>query len=80
MVPEDKITFAFALCDPCAEVMGPIAHTYQEPDAVFWEKLAHEMEQASVTTIAGLAKALETPSSPLSSLAKDWQAYVQKGS
>jgi hypothetical protein len=38
-VPEEHMTFAFYLCDPCAEKWGPIAGTYVEPDAVFFEKV-----------------------------------------
>jgi len=38
-VPEDNASFAFYLCNNCADRWGPIANTYSEPDALFWERI-----------------------------------------
>jgi hypothetical protein len=78
MVPEKLITFAFALCDPCAETLGPLAHTYVEPDASFWARCDEAMrEEASkgidVTSIEGLTRAIDDKSSPLAKLAAEWR-------
>jgi hypothetical protein len=42
LVPAEQCDFAFYLCIPCSETIGPIVGTYMEPDAVFWEKVAQE--------------------------------------
>ena len=86
LVPENAITFAFALCESCAESLGPIAHTYQEPDAVFWDRIeAEELEaqrKAGEHTIAPLVIRLEQSpedrTGPLAALARDWQAHVRR--
>jgi hypothetical protein len=80
MVREDMMTFAFVLCQPCADKMGPIAHTYQEPDAVFWQRAAEAQAEASIdmNDPAALQKALDDPSSPIAKLAKEWQAHARK--
>lgn len=45
-VPEENCDFAFYLCTPCAERLGPIAGTYMMPDEVFWGRVKQEqMEQ-----------------------------------
>ena len=38
-MPEDNASFAFYLCNNCADRWGPIANTYSEPDALFWERI-----------------------------------------
>lgn len=44
MVPDSMITFAFALCQPCAESgLGDLAHFYEEPDNVFWGRVNDAM-------------------------------------
>jgi hypothetical protein len=40
--PEENMTFFFYLCQPCAETWGPIAGTYMEPDAVFFQRVKQE--------------------------------------
>ena len=47
LVPEDNMTFAFYLCQSCADTWGPIAHTYMEPDAVFWRRVAEDRKDQS---------------------------------
>ena len=44
LVPEENMTFAFYLCQPCADTWGDIAHTYMEPDAVFWQRVNEEQQ------------------------------------
>jgi hypothetical protein len=82
MVQEKHMTFAFCLCDPCAEKQGPIAHTYKEPDSVFWERVANAQleEYGGVLSAPALAKVLEDPGSVLSRLADEWRAHMNKGS
>jgi hypothetical protein len=81
-VPEDAITFAFALCNECAEKHGDIAHTYSEPDSVFWERVANaQLEEAGrAFTPFELVLAVEDKSSPLAKLADEWAAYVRRSS
>ncbi len=35
-VPEENMTFAFWLCEPCYETHGAIAGTMVLPDEIFW--------------------------------------------
>lgn len=84
-VREKDMTFAFVLCQPCADKHGDIAHTYQEPDAAFWARI-REAEQAQVKRLGRipedglepheLAIALSDPSSELSKLAEEWRRHV----
>jgi hypothetical protein len=80
MVPEEHITFAFALCDPCSETMGAIAHTYKEPDSVFWQRIeeAQREDFGKILSLEELTKALSDPTSSLSKLAEEWQAQVRR--
>jgi hypothetical protein len=79
MVPEKMITFAFALCQPCAEMgIGDIAHLYQEPDQAFWDRCAEEQAKAKIVTVLDLQKALEDPSSQVAKLAREWQTKVRR--
>jgi len=39
LMPEENITFAFYLCNPCAEKYGNIEGTYIESDVAFWQKV-----------------------------------------
>ena len=69
-VPEEHVTFAFYLCTPCCETWGPIAGTYTEPDAVFFEKV----RQAQLEEKVGddiLAKTLTYKYHPLTKLARE---------
>jgi len=81
MVPETMITFAFALCQPCADKgIGDLAHFYQEPDAVFWERVkeAQLEEYGELLDAARFAQALDEPSSPLAKLAEEYRRNVLK--
>ena len=77
-VPETMITFAFALCEACAETHGPIAHTYQEPDEVFWQRVHQAELEEGVHTPAALERELADPTSSLAKLAREWQARALK--
>ena len=80
MVPEKGITFAFVLCNECAETMGPIAHTYSEPDAVFWRRIEAAQQEAygRLLNADELIVALDKPDSLESKLAAEWRAHLQK--
>lgn len=52
LVPEHHVTFAFALCDPCSETHGDVAHTYKEPDSVFWERVQNAERESDLSKIA----------------------------
>jgi hypothetical protein len=72
-VPEDTTTFAFYLCNPCAEKWSPLAGTMAVPDEVFWQKVRDaEMEQyGRVLSTPEVIEALNDPESVLSKLAKE---------
>jgi hypothetical protein len=72
-VPEEHMTFAFYLCDPCCETHGHIAGTYVEPDAVFFEKVkqAQLEEYGRPLTAEELSSALDTKYHPLAKLARE---------
>jgi hypothetical protein len=83
LVPEQHLTFAFCLCDPCAEKMGPIAHFYKEPDEVFWERINNAMQEEQrktrqAMTPQSLALKLEDPSSIFAKLAEEWKKHAIK--
>jgi hypothetical protein len=80
MVAENDVTFLFTLCQECADEFGPIAHTYMEPDYVFWERVetAQREEFGRLLTIEELGKQLEDSSSTLAKLADEWRAHVRK--
>ncbi len=79
-VPSRLITFAFALCDPCAEKYGPIAHTYAEPDSVFWERVQNAQleKHGTFLPLAELARELADPKSTMSKLAEEWRRHVRQ--
>lgn len=75
LVPENHITFAFALCDPCAETHGDIAHTYKEPDEVFWERVNNAMQEEKIDTHEQLVVQLDDSSSTFAKLAEEWKRH-----
>ena len=85
-VPEG-LTYAFILCQTCADTYGDVAGLYKEPDDVFRQRCqdfvdeqAHRnrLEADPLAFMKELAKQLEDPSSGMSKLAKDWQAHLRK--
>jgi NAD-dependent SIR2 family protein deacetylase len=78
-VREEEMTFAFVLCNKCAETMGPIAGMMAVPDEVFFERVRQERETAKLEDPVEFVKALADPSTPLGKLAVDWQKYVTRG-
>lgn len=72
-VPEENMTFAFYLCNSCAEKWGPIANTYVEPDELFFRRVT-EAQLEKYGRLLGheeLLKALDDANSPLAKLARD---------
>jgi hypothetical protein len=80
MVPERMITFAFALCQSCADVYGNDAHFYEEPDAVFWERVANAQAEEFGRPLnpMELATELDDPTTTLAKLADEWRNFVRK--
>lgn len=79
-VPEQFITFAFALCQPCADKHGDIAHTYKEPDHVFWERVENAQREAGIEEMTPelLVEKLADPSSTFAKLAEEWRRHALK--
>jgi len=78
MVPERHMTFAFVLCDPCAETIGDVAHFHREPDAVFWDKVAHEMVMAKIASHEDVVRETSDESTPIGKLAKEWNERLRR--
>lgn len=72
-VSEEHVTFAFYLCDYCFEKWGPIAGTYVEPDAVFFEKVkqAQLEKYGRFLTTEEIAKEAADESSVISKLIRE---------
>jgi hypothetical protein len=46
LCPEENMTFAFYLCNPCATNYGAVANMQMVPDEVFWQKFREaQLEQ-----------------------------------
>ncbi len=73
MVPEENMTFAFWLCDPCAERMGRITCTMAVPDEVFWEMVKQEQveKHGRVLSNEELQAVADANSSPLATLIQE---------
>lgn len=81
MVPDRMITFTFALCQPCADSgHGDLAHLYQEPDVVFWERVANAQleEHGRLLDANELAIQLDDSTTTLAKLAGEWRAHALK--
>ena len=72
-VPEESTTFAFYLCNPCAEKWSPLAGTMAVPDEVFWQKVkdAQIEKYGRELTAPEVVEALKDENSILTKLAKD---------
>lgn len=72
-VPEENMTFAFYLCNLCADKWGNIANTYSEPDEVFFARVrdAQLEKYGQLLGPEELLKALDDAGSPLAKLARD---------
>jgi hypothetical protein len=70
LVPEENMTFAFYLCDPCFEKHGAIAGTMAVPDQVFWKKVHEAMleKYGRILTPLELEKVVAAGESPLAKL------------
>lgn len=80
MVPERMITFAFYLCDPCAETHGHPAHFYVEPDVVFWDRVRVAMldEKIDGLTEIDMQAHANDSSSVIGKLLRERVALVSK--
>jgi hypothetical protein len=72
LCPEES-TFMFYLCNDCFDKYGAITGTMTVPDAVFYEKLAQEQQQAfgRPATMSELLQVIENDSTPLATLLKE---------
>jgi len=72
-VPEETTTFAFYLCNSCAEKWSPLAGTMCMPDEVFWQKVkdAQIERYGRELTAPEIREALKDGDSILARLAKD---------
>jgi hypothetical protein len=72
-VPQETTTFAFYLCNPCAEKWSALAGTMQVPDEVFWEKVrqAELEEYGHVLSTPEVIQALNDGDGALAKLAKE---------
>jgi hypothetical protein len=78
MVNEKDLTFAFALCDACAETYGDDAHFYKEPDAEFWARCEGEQSEAGIKTPEQLAEKIMQGGNALATLAAEWDAKMRR--
>lgn len=71
-VPEENMTFAFWLCNPCFESKGHITTTMVVPDAVFYESLKNEQLESygRVLNEQELVRVVQEDASPLANLLK----------
>jgi hypothetical protein len=79
-VPEEHITFAFAMCQPCADKYGDDAHFYKEPDEVFWERVRNAQLEDHGRTLSAEELTVEVadPTSALGKLASEWRKLVER--
>lgn len=77
-VPEENCTFAFYLCEKCAQNWGNYEGTYIEPDCIFWEKVKRAQIETygRELTESEVLKELDDESSVLSKLAKERKHLV----
>lgn len=79
LCPEENMTFAFYLCNPCAETHGAIANTMMVPDEVYWQKFkeAQLEKYGRELGIKQLQAVLDDPDDQLAVLAKE--LFTQQG-
>jgi len=72
-VPEENCTFAFYLCNDCAEKWSPLVGTMAVPDDIFWQKVreAQVEKYGRELSVQELAAALAEQESDLAKLAKE---------
>jgi hypothetical protein len=72
LVPNENMTFAFWLCNLCAEKWAPLEGTYTIPDEVFAQKIAEElMTYGRDVTMSEITEILKDENSSLAKLCKD---------
>jgi len=79
-VPAENMTFAFYLCNPCAEKWGAIVGTYMMPDEVFWGKVKEAQIEKYGRELSGpeIVEMLKDENSIFSKLAKDRKNLTPK--
>jgi hypothetical protein len=72
-VPEENCTFAFYLCNKCAEKWSPLAGTLAVPDEIFWKKVRQAQIEMYGRALGEqeIAAALDDQSSALAKLARE---------
>jgi hypothetical protein len=79
-VPAEMITHVFALCEPCAEKHGDIAHHYLEPEAAFYERLVNAMNEEKVYSSEEIARRIaDEPNGVFAKLKNEWDRMVLQG-
>lgn len=73
LCPEENMTFAFYLCNPCAETHGAVANTQMVPDEVFWQRFADAQHEKYGRLLGEdeLLRALDELDNPLAVLARE---------
>jgi transposase-like protein len=71
-VPQESMTFAFWLCDPCFKKYGELTNLQYVPDEVFFEKVkAESLERyGRVLSLEELDQIVAADASPLATLIK----------
>ncbi len=72
-VPEENMTFAFWLCNPCFATYGELTNMMVLPDEVFWERLKQEQleKYGRLLTHQELLDVVAADASPLATLIKE---------
>jgi hypothetical protein len=72
-VPEENMTFAFWLCQPCFAKHGEVTNTMVMPDEVFWAQVQEEQieSRGRLLSSAELLDVVAADSSPLATLIKE---------
>lgn len=73
LCPEENMTFAFYLCNPCAETHGAIANMQMVPDEVYWQKFKEAQLEKYGRELAGveLQEVIADVDNPLAGLARE---------
>lgn len=81
LVPEENMTFAFYLCQPCADKYGEITAHYMMPDHVFWEMVKEEQLEKYHRLLSSeeVVSELSNPESPMSRMARERKILTPSG-
>lgn len=75
-VPQENMTFAFWMCDPCYAKFGHLTTMAVMPDEVFWEKIKQEQLSTFKRELSAeeLQVIVDADASPLATLLKEGRA------